>query len=148
MKKITNDKELFDFLSEDISTHYNLKKRGNSHQINSTIAFFLNQKGFNVKILDGCVLLDHPFVLNIDEPFNGIFDPVHVWIELDGKILDFASAQFKEHLENFNSEPYFNGSSEHYAHGEVISFDNEWVDKKLINKWNENSVLKEYKGHS
>ena len=141
MKKIINDQELFKILAEKITENYNPSEFGDCNEINSTIAFFLKQKGFNVKCLVGCVLLDHPLVSNIDEPFDGVYDPRHFWIELDGKVLDFASAQFKEHLENFNGIPYFNGNCESYAHGEIVSLDNEWVDKKIINEWNEISIL-------
>lgn len=120
-------------LADLIHESYDPTTWGDCNEINATVAYILHEKlKIDVTLVSGYVTLDHPLVSNIDEPFDGVYDPTHMWILFNGEILDFAAMQFEDHIESFKGNPYFKGLNENYNQVETHPIENEWVDKKIV----------------
>lgn len=120
-------------LTELLHEKYDPSSWGDCNEINATAAYILQEKlKIKVELVSGYVALDNPLVSNIDEPFDGVYDPAHMWILINGEILDFAAQQFEEHLNDFKGTPYFKGTHESYNKMEIHSIENEWVDHKIV----------------
>ena len=97
------DKKLKEHITLQVKKVYPNQKNGDCYEINSTIAYYLYDLGFKIKIIQGVVLLNKPFydeVLEDNRPkTKGItITPDHIWIKVyTGKarrIYDFATKVF------------------------------------------------------
>lgn len=106
---------------------------GDCNEINANAAYIL--KNFyeqDVQLVSGHVELDNPMDPEDDEDEHGVYDPRHMWIQVAGMVLDFASLQFKDHIDEMPSHNYFIGEMDNYKASNEISIDNEFVDKEFI----------------
>lgn len=122
-----NDLELFNILADKISETHNPNHWGECNEINATIAKFLHYHKFEIECVTGYVKCDNP---TTDEM---IYDPRHFWITYEGKILDFASQQFKDSFtdDDLNykmNKPFFYGFCDNYIEVARHPIDNEWID--------------------
>lgn len=128
-----NELKLFSILADKISENYNPSIWGECNQINSTIAKFLSEKGFKIECIAGYVKCDNPTTVDL------IYDPMHFWLKYNGKILDFASQQFKNSFQDYElnnkmNKDFFYGKCEHYIEVATHKIDNEWIDD-LVYSW-------------
>ena len=127
-----NDQELFSLIINKVEAVMNPHIWGECNEINSTVAKFLKEKGFNIECVAGYVNCDRP------DSIDFVTDSQHFWLKYNGKILDFASQQFKnsfldEELNNSMS-PYFFGYSEQYVEISSFPIENEWI-KTYYKDW-------------
>lgn len=133
MKELKSFDTLFNYLSNKIQEVYHTDSWGDCNQINSTISAFLTEKGFaNIEIVSGCINLDYPLDPEFDEPSNGVYDPRHMWIRFNSHILDFASDQFQDLIEDFTKKSYFYGECSSYNPVDTHPVNNEWTDQDLL----------------
>lgn len=130
-------KDLLTKLAQHISEIYDPTSWGECNEINATAAYVLkNVYHQDVELVSGFVVLDHPLDPD-DMTEESVFDPRHMWIKFNHQILDFASLQFTDHIEDFPTHPYFLGNHENYKELDHHPLENEWVDKSLVQSWTE-----------
>lgn len=136
-----NKEELLEYLFQKISETYDPNSWGDCNEINATLGKFLKNNGWEVTCVAGYVLVDHPLDAIDEELSDGIFDPRHMWLKMNNQILDFASNQFKDHIDNFISKNYLLGNCDSYNEMETLNIDNEFVNKSILQELTDDLIL-------